>query len=83
MTFISDLSDIFLTVGGFLLCLFVAHRWKLHNMHEEIQEGAPSYMTSGIHNYINFSIRYLCPISLGIISAALILEKFFGLENIF
>ena len=44
-------------------------------MHEEIQEGDPAYMKSGIHTWINFSIRFLCPISLGIISIALILEK--------
>jgi NSS family neurotransmitter:Na+ symporter len=83
MTFISDLVDITMTLSGFLLCIFVTYRWKLHNMHEELQEGAPGYMKSGIHNFINFSLRFICPVALGIIFVMLMLEKFFGLENIF
>jgi NSS family neurotransmitter:Na+ symporter len=83
MTFISDLVDISMTLSGFLLCIFVTYRWKLHNMHEEMQEGSPGYMTSGIHHFINFSLRFICPIALGIIFLMLILEKFFGLDNIF
>lgn len=82
MTFISDVVDISLTLGGFMLCMFVTYRWKLHNMHEELQEGSPGYLKSGVHHFIDFSVRYLCPLALGIISLALILEKFFGLENI-
>jgi NSS family neurotransmitter:Na+ symporter len=83
MTFISDLVDITMTLSGFLLCIFVTYRWKLHNMHEELQEGSPGYMSSGIHNFINFSLRFICPVALGIIFVMLMLEKFFGLDNIF
>jgi NSS family neurotransmitter:Na+ symporter len=83
MTFISDLVDISMTLSGFLLCMFVTYRWKLHNMHEELQEGSPGYMKSGIHNFINFSLRFICPAALGIIFVMLMLEKFFGLDNIF
>jgi NSS family neurotransmitter:Na+ symporter len=83
MTFISDVVDISITLGGLGICLFVTYKWKLHNMHEELQEGSPGYMTSGVHRFINISIRYLCPLALGIISLVLIIEKFFGLDNIF
>jgi NSS family neurotransmitter:Na+ symporter len=83
MTLVSDLADIGLTLSGLLLCIFVAHRWKLHNMHEELAIGSPGYMTSGLHHFINLSIRFICPVVMAILFTMLMLEKFFGLDNIF
>ncbi|HLO82700.1 MAG TPA: sodium-dependent transporter [Chitinophagaceae bacterium] len=83
MTFISDLADMGLTLSGFLLCIFVTYRWKLFNMHEELAIGSPGYMSSGLHHFINISLRFISPIAMGILFTMLMLEKFFGLDNIF
>jgi hypothetical protein len=52
-------------------------------MHEELATGSPGYMASGLHHFINFSLRFICPIAMGILFTMLMLEKFFGLDNIF
>jgi NSS family neurotransmitter:Na+ symporter len=80
MSLISDFVDISMTLGGFLMCLFVTYRWKLHNMHAEIAEGSPGYMASFARRFISFNIRFTCPIALGLILTMLILDKFFGIS---
>ncbi len=83
MTFISDLADIFLTVGGCLMCVFISRRWKLHNMHEELGQGNAGYAHSFIRRYVHFAVGYLCPVVLGVLSILIILDKFVGLGRLF
>jgi NSS family neurotransmitter:Na+ symporter len=83
MTFISDLADISLTVGGCLMCIFITYRWKIGNMHEELAIGDDRYMQSYVKKYISFAIQYLCPILLGVLSILIILDKFVGLKALF
>jgi NSS family neurotransmitter:Na+ symporter len=78
LTFISDTSDLFLTIGGGLMCLFIRHRWKLFNMHEELEKGDPSFRTRFVRRYLDFTITWVCPIILGVLSLVIILENFFG-----
>ena len=79
LTFISDLSDLFLTVGGFLMCLFIRYRWKLFNMHEELEIGDPGFRTRPVRKYLDITIAWVCPILLGLLSVVIILENFFGI----
>jgi NSS family neurotransmitter:Na+ symporter len=79
MTFISDLADISLTVGGCLMCIFISRRWKISQMHEELSIGNEHYRHSFLRSYISFAIGYLCPIILGVLSVLIILDKFVGL----
>jgi NSS family neurotransmitter:Na+ symporter len=83
LSFISDMCDISLTVGGCLMCIFIARRWKIHNLNKEITSGNPSFMGTFAQKYINFTILYTCPILLGIMSVLIIIEKFYGLTNLF
>jgi NSS family neurotransmitter:Na+ symporter len=83
LVFISDMCDISLTVGGCLMCIFVVKRWKLRNMNEELAFGNPGYQTSFLKKYLNFTIRYVCPVLLGILSIMIIIDKFFGIEKVF
>ena len=78
LTFISDTSDLFLTIGGGLMCLFIRHRWKLFNMHEELEKGDPGFRTRFVRRYLDFTITWVCPIILGVLSLVIILENFFG-----
>jgi NSS family neurotransmitter:Na+ symporter len=82
LTFVADMCDISLTVGGCLMCIFISRKWGIHNMDKELASGNDTYMTSIWRTYLHFSIKYLCPILLGIISVLVIVEKFVGLENI-
>jgi NSS family neurotransmitter:Na+ symporter len=83
LTFIADMSDICLTVGGCIMCIFIGRRWGLANMDAELEQGNDAYMTSRVRNYLHLTIKWIAPILLGVLSVVIILEKFFGIENLF
>ena len=83
LTFVSDMCDISLTVGGCLMCIFIRNRWKIHSMHEELAIGNPGYLGSFMQKYLDFTISWVCPILLGILSILIIFDKFWGIELIF
>jgi neurotransmitter:Na+ symporter, NSS family len=83
LVFIADMCDISLTVGGCLMCIFIMRRWKIGNMNAELAIGNPGYDNSFIKKYLNFTIQYICPVLLGILSILIIIDKFFGIERVF
>ena len=83
LVFVADMCDISLTVGGCLMCIFITRRWKIENMHAELEIGNPNYKTSFLKKYLNITIQYVCPILLGILSILIIIDKFIGLEKVF
>lgn len=83
LTFVSDMCDISLTVGGTMMCLFIRYRWKIHNMDEEVALGANGYLQSATRKYLDVTISWICPILLGIMSILIILDKFIGLKVLF
>lgn len=83
LSFVSDMCDISLTLGGCLMCIFIRQRWKIENMNQELVIGNASYMGSLGQRYINVAIMWVCPILLGILSTLVIIDKFFGLEWLF
>ncbi len=83
LSFVSDMCDISLTVGGCLMCIFITYQWNIRNMDEELSQGSKGYMDSFVRKYLSFSIRIVCPILLGILSILVIIDKFFGLEKVF
>jgi len=83
LSFVSDMCDISLTVGGCFMCIFISRQWGIANMDAELAHGNDSYLKSALRKYLHLCIRYICPILLGIMSVLIIIEKFVGLENIF
>lgn len=83
LVFVADMCDIGLTVGGCLMCIFIIKRWKIGNMHQELESGNPTYKNSFLRKYVNFMIQYICPVLLGILSILIIIDKFFGIEQVF
>ncbi|MBL7856439.1 MAG: sodium-dependent transporter [Cyclobacteriaceae bacterium] len=83
LTFVSDMCDISLTVGGCLMCIFITYRWKIENMNTELKIGDDTYMGSLTQRYISFAIQYIGPILLSILSVLVIIDKFFGIEKVF
>jgi neurotransmitter:Na+ symporter, NSS family len=83
LVFVADMCDISLTVGGCLMCIFITRRWKIHNMHEELEIGNPGYKNSFLKKYLSFTIQYVCPVLLGVLSILIIIDKFIGLDRIF
>lgn len=77
-TLVADVTDISLTVGGCLMCIFIRNRWKLVNFNGELSSGNPRFQGSFIQRYINFAIGWLCPIVLAVLSALIIVDKLFG-----
>ncbi|MBN8650354.1 MAG: sodium-dependent transporter [Cytophagales bacterium] len=82
LTFVADMSDICLTVGGCLMCIFIGRRWGIHNMDAELTQGNDNYMKSGVRTFLHVTIKWIAPILLGFLSLVIILEKFFGIENL-
>lgn len=83
LSFVSDMCDISLTIGGCMMCIFVTYRWKINNMHDELAIGNAGYMNSFLKKYIHFMISYVCPTLLSVLSILIIADKFFGLDKIF
>jgi neurotransmitter:Na+ symporter, NSS family len=75
-------SDVGLILGGFLLSIFVAFKWKPSRLSNEIEFGYEGYKGSFLEKYINFMISIVCPLVLGTIFLITLLQKFFGLEII-
>ena len=83
LTFVSDTCDIMLTVGGCLMCFFITYKWKINNMNNELANGNLSYANSYLRKYLTFTISYVCPFLLALLSFFIIIDKFFGLNNLF
>lgn len=78
LTLVADITDITLTIGGCLMCIFISYRWKLHNMNAELAIGNESFRGSLMQKYIDFTIRWACPLLLGVLSVLIIIDKFWG-----
>jgi NSS family neurotransmitter:Na+ symporter len=82
-SFMDLIEDLFLNLGlplgGLLMCLFIAFKWKTSNLREEIHEGHTRYGGSGIERFINLMITIVAPIVLALIFMVTILEKFAGI----
>jgi neurotransmitter:Na+ symporter, NSS family len=83
LTFISDMCDISLTVGGCLMCIFISKRWSIKEMNAELSLGHEKFMGTNLQKYLNVTIGYVCPIILGIMSVLIIIDKFIGLNELF
>ena len=83
LTFISDMSDISLTVGGCLMAIFISRRWGMDKFDEEVAQGNDRYLNSATRKFLHFSLKWAAPILLGFLSVLIIVEKFFGVENLF
>ena len=74
--------DIFSTtglpLGGFMMSIFIATRWKLNNFNKELAIGNDGYLGSLLNKFLNFSIVFFAPLFLGIMFITTVLQKFFG-----
>lgn len=75
-------SDVGLPLGGFLMTIFIATKWKIANFNEELETGNEGYMGSFMQKYLNFALTIFAPAFLGLMFVITILQKFFGV-NIF
>jgi len=82
LTFVADLCDISLTVGGCLMCVFITYRWRIHNMNDELEFGSEGYKSSWLKRYVSFMIMYICPTLLGVMSIGFIIDRFYGIDKI-
>ncbi len=81
--FLSVVSDVFsdalLPLGGFMISIFAAYRWKTQNLSEELAAGYPNYKGSFVETFINVMISFVCPVIVGLVFVVTILQKFLGL----
>ena len=76
------MSDICLTVGGCLMCIFISRQWGIGNLDAELAHGNENYMKSRTRSYLHVAIRWIAPVLLGLLSVLIIVEKFFGVDNL-
>ena len=72
-------SDTGLPLGGFLMSIFIATKWKLHNFNQELAIGYPGYLGSILNKFFNFAITIFAPLFLGVMFITTVLQKFFGI----
>lgn len=72
--------DTILPLNGFIVCLFVAYRWKLANMNQELDTGDSSFSGSILNRYINLSIGSFIPVVLLFVFINTVLLKFFAFD---
>ena len=83
LTIIAEVfSDVSLPLGGLLMSIFIAYKWKTQNMSEEIQIGHGSYIGSFLEQFLNIMISYIVPLFLAFIFISNLLEKVFGVALI-
>lgn len=81
LTFIEDIfSNIGLPLGGFLIAVFVAYKWKMRNMTLEIEQGHPTIRGSWEEKFISIMLSFISPLFLGLILLITVMDKFFGLD---
>lgn len=81
MTVVIDIfSDIALPFGGFLISIFVAYRWKMAQLSDEITEGNPTFKGSLSEKFISFMLSYVSPLIVGFIVLATLLDRFAGIS---
>ena len=83
-SFLDIISDVFsevgLPLGGCLLSIFIAVKWKTSNLSKEIMKGNPNYENSLLEKFINVMMVSVCPFLLGAIFLITILQKFFSVQ---
>ncbi|MEH0156985.1 sodium-dependent transporter [Limibacter armeniacum] len=80
MTLVEDTaSDTMLPLGGTLISIYGAYIWKKKNLYAELTEGNTNFRYTLMAKYIDFALRFLCPIVLGFIFVLTVLSKFFGI----
>ena len=72
--------DTFLPLGGFLITVFTAYRWKKSNFNDELSIGNNSTFGKILQKYVHFAVSYICPPILGSMFIVTIAEVFFGVE---
>jgi len=70
-------SDVGLPLGGFLMTIFIATKWKIANFNKELETGNEGYMGSFMQKYLNFALTIFAPIFLGLMFIITVLQKFF------
>jgi len=65
-------SNIFLTLGGLGIALFIGFSWKVANAFKELEKGAGHQ--KGFIKLWGFLIRWVCPIAVGIILIAKLMQ---------
>lgn len=73
-------GDLGLSLGGFLLVIFIARRWKMANFHSEVAEGNEKYPGSITMAFLGIMIQWVCPIILGVLFVFSFLQRFFDLS---
>jgi len=73
-------GDLGLSLGGFLLVIFIGRRWKMANFHNEVAEGNEKYTGSITMAFLGIMIQWVCPAILGVLFIFSFLQRFFNLS---
>ena len=80
MTFIGQVVDTWLPLGGAFLAIFAAYIWKKENLSDEVANGLNSYKGSIMEKFLNLSITIIAPVALIFLFITTLLSLFFGIQ---
>ncbi len=83
-SFFDVVVDVFyetiLPLNGFLVCIFVAVKWKKQNFDVELECGDPEYKGSLVERYVNFSLSSIIPLVLLLVFINTVALKYFAVN---
>lgn len=74
--------DTILPLNGFIVCLFVAYKWRKTNFEAEMAQGDPGFLGSFTHRYVNVAVGTFIPLILLGVFINTVCLKFFGFSLI-
>ena len=74
--------DTILPLNGFIVCLFVAYKWRKSNWESEMAEGDSGYLGSFTQKYVSFALGSFIPLILLGVFINTVCIKFFGFSLI-
>lgn len=74
--------DTILPLNGFLVCVFVAYRWKKANFNQALSQGADDYQQTFLKKYTDVALSTFIPVILFFVFINTILTKFWGISLI-
>ncbi len=81
MTVIIDIfSDIGLPLGGLLISIFVAYRWRMQNFSAEVSKGNPGFPGSRQEQFVSIMLSYVSPLVILFMLMVIVMEKFFEVD---
>ena len=79
LSFILHINDAIMLSGGLLIAIFVSYQWTRNNYSAEICQGFKQFEKSLLSRYVDFTLKYLCPLILALLLTLTVIDRYLGI----